>query len=163
MFKRIIAVAAIVFSLGCARSKEGDSLASPLGKVGVYDSRSVAIAYCGSAKFEEDLRNEQAAGGLKAKSAMLNRQRMMHKQGFGKAPVDDILAKYPDEVRAVCEKRGVARIVSKWDKKALKSIAEENRVDVTADLIEVPGPSERQRRSAIEIQKYKPTRLWPHE
>ncbi len=51
---------------------------------------------------------------------------------------------------------GVDLVVSKWDKDALAKYKSAEFVDVTMMLVDALHPHERQRKSAIEIQKHKP-------
>ena len=50
-------------------------------------------------------------------------------------------------------------LVSKWDKDTLAKHPFAERVDVTMQMIDAISPNERQRKSAIEIQKHKPISL----
>jgi hypothetical protein len=118
-------------------------------RIGVYDSRCVAVAYAGSEKHEASLRGLDAA-------AMREKQALMHEQGFSTAPVDDILALYPDEVAALKAKHNLDALVSKWDKPGLAQYTGANQIDVTDELIEVSKPNDGQRKSAQEIKKIKP-------
>jgi len=47
-------------------------------------------------------------------------------------------------------------LVSKWDEKKLAEHKKAEKVDVTERLIDALGPSERQRRMALDIVKAKP-------
>jgi hypothetical protein len=139
-------------------------------RIGTYDSRSVAIAFAGSAVFNEwmgDLkaRHDKAkASGDQKRVAELAaegaaRQRVMHTQGFSTAPVTDILDRIKDKLPAIKEKAGVSELVSKWDKDGLAQHKAAELVDVTMALVDAFSPDERQRRNAIEIQKHKPLPL----
>ena len=136
-------------------------------RIGVYDSRSVAIAFAGSEKHEARTKAELAAlkkakeQGDKATiqqadEVVWESRRRLHRQGFGTAPVEDILALYPQAVKALKERRQLSALVSRWDKQARKRHAGAKQIDVTAELIELPGPTDRQRKSATAIQKIKP-------
>jgi len=80
-------------------------------------------------------------------------------QGFSTAPVDNILEHIKDRLPAVKQKAGVSVLVSKWDKKTLAKYPSAELVDVTPELIDAFDPNERQRKSAIAIQKHKPISL----
>ncbi len=166
----ILACAAAVLS-GCVRN--GNPVEAPAAKmvrVGTYDSRAVAVAFSGSEVFSKwlgELKVEQeraeAAGDtarvaeIRAKGAA--RQKLMHMQGFSTAPVDDILDQVREGVQTVREKAGVDVLVSKWDKESLNRHRDAEVVDVTMDLVDLFNPNERQRRSAVEIQKHDPISL----
>jgi hypothetical protein len=139
-------------------------------RIGTYDSRSVAVAFAGSAPFNEwmaglktDHEKAKAAGDTERVAALEKeaqaRQRLMHQQGFSTAPVEDILATIKDKLPAIRAKAGVEALVSKWDKAGLAKYRDAEQADVTMALIEAFNPSERQRKSAIDIQKHKPISL----
>ncbi len=139
-------------------------------RIGVYDSRAVAVAFAGSAAHKrsmqplyEEHRKATAAGDkkrvkqLEAKGQA--RQKKAHEQAFSTAPVDDILDHIKDQFPAIKQAAGLppsAPLVSKWDTKTLKSHASADQVDITSALIDAFHPNEKQRRSALEIQQLKP-------
>jgi hypothetical protein len=86
-------------------------------------------------------------------------QEMAHKQAFSTAPVDDILAHITNSLPEIRKTAGVTAIVSKWDQTQLKRHPGAVTVDVTMKLVDAFQPKERQRKSAIEIQKHKPIPL----
>jgi len=151
----------------------GDSTTPPAStkeRIGVYDSRSVAVAYAGSAVHNKSMsaliaehEKAKAAGDhkrvaeLEAEAA--SRQQLMHKQGFSTAPVDNILELIQDSLPAIKKKAGVVALVSKWDKDTLAKHPAAELVDVTVALVDALNTSERQRRSAVEIQKHDPIPL----
>jgi len=143
-------------------------------RVGVYDSRSIAIAFCGSeiynttngkvlAQLKVDYKKAKAAGDTKRMAELEAKgkaqQTLLHKQGFSTAPVDEILAHIDDQVEKIAEDADVEVILSKWDKDALAKYKNAERVDVTMPLVDAFKPNERQRKSAIEIQKGDPISL----
>lgn len=98
--------------------------------MGTFDSRGVAIAYVRSDALGEYLHAQQAdveralqrareagddelAASLEALGPAM--QERVHRQGFGTAPVDDILARIEGELPRIAREAGVDVIVSKWD------------------------------------------------
>jgi hypothetical protein len=139
-------------------------------RIGVYDSRSVAIAWAGSPSFKEWDRSFRAeyekakTEGDQAKIAELEkdaetRQRRMHMQGFSTAPVDSILDGIKESLPAIQKETGVIALVSKWDKEALARYPAAERVDVTMKLVDALQPDERQRKFAVEAQQSEPISL----
>lgn len=131
-------------------------------RIGVYDSRAVAIAFAGSPLQAEEMRALKSrhaaahAAGNAAEVARLEaegaaRQKRLHAQGFGTAPVDDLLAYVAPQLPGVRERAGVSTLISKWDEAALAAHAQAVRIDVTWALVEAFAPSERARRHAREI------------
>ena len=97
--------------------------------VGTFDSRAVAVAYVRSdafsdslrmkrAEVEQDLERARAAGDdervaeLEALGPAM--QKRIYDQGFGSAPVDEIIERIADELPRIAAEAGVDVIVSKW-------------------------------------------------
>ena len=99
----LTSVSAMVGTLGLPQAglaQETGSTAKT--RVGIYDSRAVAVAFAGSAAFNRWLSNLKAehekakASGDQKRVAELEaegaaRQRLLHMQGFSTAPVTNIL------------------------------------------------------------------------
>jgi Skp family chaperone for outer membrane proteins len=113
-------------------------------RIGVYDSRAVAVAYGNSAEFRKSL-DAVTADHKKAKDAkddkrvkeietqMKAKQRRAHEQGFSTGSVADIVAKIKDSLPGVAKKAGVDVIVSKWEVNYQSPGIKV--VDVTDDLV----------------------------
>jgi hypothetical protein len=136
-------------------------------RVGVYDSRAVAVAYCGTDRHEAEIRrldealakakrSGDAAQIKKADRAVWEARKRMHRQGFSTHPVDDILKLIPEDVKRIEKEAKVTGLVSKWDAKKLAEHKKAEKVDVTGRLIDALKPGERQRRMAKDIMKVKP-------
>jgi hypothetical protein len=124
----LTSVSAMVGTLGLPQAglaQETGSTAKT--RVGIYDSRAVAVAFAGSAAFNRWLSNLKAehekakASGDQKRVAELEaegaaRQRLLHMQGFSTAPVTNILDQIKDKLPAINEKAGVSMLLSKWDK-----------------------------------------------
>ena len=59
----------------------------------------------------------------------------------------------------IAKAAGVYPIVSKWDKAALAKYPSAELVDVTMAMVNAFNPTERQRQSAVAIQKHDPIPL----
>ena len=139
-------------------------------RIGVYDSRAVAVAYAGS-PFQEKKMKEMRAQLKKAKeggdtkevsrleAAGQTWQSKLMKQGFGTAPVDDILANIASELPEIQKAAGVTSLISKWNKTELEKHPKAKQVDVTMRLVDAFHPNETQRKHAIEIQKKRPEKI----
>jgi len=136
-------------------------------KIGIYDSRAVAVAFCGSAthtkqiteldaEYERALKAGDTEKVERIKSERQGSQTRMHLQGFSTAPVDDILATIEKPMEKIKTANGLSEIVSKWDKEKLKKYRNAKQLDITMDLVRAFAPNERQMKSAVEIQKVKP-------
>jgi hypothetical protein len=152
---------------------EAGNLKSPPDKpdgsprVGIYDSRAVAIAYCGTDRHEaatrrldESLENAERSGDAteikKADRAVWEARKRLHRQGFSTYPVDDILAQIPKEIDRIKKEANVSVLISKWDKKALAKHPKAEKVDVSESLVDALKPNKRQRRYAMAMMKVKP-------
>ncbi len=138
-------------------------------RVGIYDSRAVAIAFAHSefngidAKMAE-MEKAKAAGDTK-KIRELDQwgkaqQAKLHRQGFSTAPVDDILEHIKDNLPQITKDANVAALVSKWDKKTLKRYKSAELFDVTDLIVAQFNPNEKVLRTIEQIKKKKPIPLW---
>jgi Skp family chaperone for outer membrane proteins len=133
-----VALSALAGATAWAQSKENTL------RVGVYDSRAIAVAYGNSAEFRKSL-DGITADYKKAKEAkddkrvkeietqMKAKQRRAHEQGFSTGSVAPIMAKIKDSLPAVAKKAGVDVIVSKWEVNYQSPGIKV--VDVTDDLV----------------------------
>ena len=165
----ITAIPVSIAASGCA-SNPAKSADSPTEKIGVYDSRAVAIAWVGTEEFKQSLdvlrkESEQAkASGDRDRAAALEKkgaamQQRLHEQGFSTAPVDDILDHFRDQLAEIRLATGAAALVSKWDEAALAKHAGAEQLDVTEKLVDALRPNDQQRKTALEIVRIRPVPL----
>ncbi len=113
-------------------------------RVGVYDSRAIAVAWCNSTEFRKSLETitadyKQAKAAKDDKrvkeieTQMKARQRRQHEQGFSTGSVAGIMAKIKNSLPGVAKKAGVDLIVSKWEVNYQSPGIKV--VDVTDDLV----------------------------
>lgn len=121
-------------------------------RVGVYDSRALAVAFAHSASFRQAMqdliqRHDQAkakgdamlAQALEAEGK--ERQDRLHRQGLGTGSVEDILKLIHTDLPQVAERMQVDLLVSKWDVTWQRpGVA---LIDVTAAMVEPFHPDER--------------------
>ena len=89
-------------------------------RIGVYDNRAIAIAFAAS-KFNpvsEQMKKYEAAKKAGDKEQMdkleawgKKHQRQLHRQGFGRVPVNDLLAHVKDQLPEVAKRNRVQAIV----------------------------------------------------
>ena len=113
-------------------------------RLGVYDSRAIAVAFANSTESRDVMKSVQA-DYQKAKAAkdekqvkaieakMKLQQRRMHEQGFSTGSVAGIMAKIKDKLPGVAKQAGVQAIVSKWELNY--QATELEVVDVTDELV----------------------------
>lgn len=139
-------------------------------KIGIYDSRAVAVAFAGSdahkkqtGPIQADYAKAKQAGDEKRmkeiNEQMKATQKRFHMQGFSTAPVDDILRQIEGDLPRIKKDAGVDLLVSKWDDATLAKYPSAQKIDVTMRLVDAFHPTDRQRKSAEEIQKHKPISL----
>ena len=155
---RVAAVVGGCVLAGCSGAKSGgpkhaEVRAAPVPtvasvmRVGVYESRAVAVAYGRSRlharALDELVKDHKAAvaAGDTAKAAELNKagelqQMRLHLQAFSDAPVDDAMDAVREKLAAVMESRGVSVLTAKAD----ASAAGVEVVDVTDDVVALFEP-----------------------
>ncbi|MGE3164114.1 MAG: hypothetical protein AB7O52_04370 [Planctomycetota bacterium] len=141
--------------------------APPEGKrtrVGVYDSRAIAIAYAPS-RFNpvrektKELEQAKAAGDSRKVKELEawgeKHQRALHRQGFGRVPVGDLLDPVRDRLPGVAREARVDVICAECD----FSAADVELVDVTRALALLYEPSEKTLGYIDEIKQHAPVDL----
>jgi hypothetical protein len=172
--KRAFLLLIVIAGLGALPSA---SAAAPVTKadsaidtVGVYDSRAVAVAFAGTVRFRASLdelrKKHQAAkeSGDEEQVAVLEaegqaRQHELHRQGFGTAPVDNILAHYLEDLAKLKAEQGLERLISKWDQASLARYPDAEQIDITMIIVDLLHPNETQREFALQIQDKEPVPL----
>ncbi len=139
--------------------------AKPALKIGIYDSRGVAIAYARSTEFWESMVKLRAdydrarAEGDSALSKKLGQegpwmQVRLHQRGFSTAGVGDLLVKVSDALPGVAREAGVVLIVSKWELPYRDASVEV--VDVTLRLAKLFKPDEQTLKILGELKDQQP-------
>lgn len=124
--------------------------AQPPVRVGVYDTRAIAVAYAHSSHMQSILQQKRKeleaakAAGDTARAAALEewgqaQQRQMHRQGFGRVPVSDLLVPVKDRLPEAAARAGVQIIASECDYQGPGVVV----VDVTDELVRLYDPSPR--------------------
>ena len=171
MTKLTIILCAFIATTGCADTAKPKKTAdAPGARIGTYDSRAIAVASVGSKVFKQymaDLQSRhekaKAAGDSKLIAKLeaegASQQKLLHKQGFSTAPVDNILEHIADQLPKIKEQAKVDIIVSKWNEKELSKHKSAELTDITMALVEAFEPNAKQKKHAVEIQKHKPVPL----
>ena len=141
--RRFIVSSAVALCVMAGAAAFGQSKEATL-RIGVYDSRAIAVAYGNSAEFRKSLdavkadyqKAKEAKDDKRAKeieTQMKAKQRRAHEQGFSTGSVANIMAKIKDSLPGVAKKAGVDVIVSKWE--VNYQAPGIKVVDVTDDLV----------------------------
>ena len=141
--RRFIVSSAVALCVMAGAAAFGQSKEATL-RIGVYDSRAIAVAYGNSAEFRKsldavkaDYQNAKEAKDDKRvkeiETQMKAQQRRAHEQGFSTGSVATIMAKIKDFLPGMAKKAGVDVIVSKWEVNYQSPGIKV--VDVTDDLV----------------------------
>jgi hypothetical protein len=159
----VVAAVGVIATVGFTDAPAASSPTSTKPRIGVYDSRAVAIAWAASKYFQDELKQKKAecdkarADGDNERVKQLEawgemQQRKLHFQGFGQYPVDDLLAPVAEKLPEVVKNAGVCVIVARCDYQSPDS----QIVDVTDAIVQLYDPSARTLRSVQGIRKAKP-------
>lgn len=134
-------------------------------RVGVYDSRAVAVAWGNSTEFQaflkpieaehkkaREAKDEKRAKEIEAQMKL--RQRRAHEQGFSTGSVASIMERIKDRLPDIAKAANVQIIVSKWELNHQAAGVE--LVDVTDQIVALFQVSERGLQWSREIQAKKP-------
>ena len=150
--KSKLAMAAMVAAVvSCAGPPAAAQDAKPL-RIGVFDSRAVALAYGNSDEFQRMIQGmhadydiaKAANNDSRAKELEMEgqwSQVRLHQQTFSTGPVAGILARVKDKLPAIAAQADVSLIVSKWEVQFSNSAVE--TVDVTLPIVKLFNPSEK--------------------
>src|SRR6185436_2337960 len=117
-FTMSLALPAVLAAIGALSSTFAQDKPAARERIGVYDSRSIAVAFAGSSAHQRELqllsaeRDQAKAAGDSAKVAKLEaegkaRQQKIHQQGFSTAPVDELLLCISNSLPAIQKAAGV--------------------------------------------------------
>jgi hypothetical protein len=134
-------------------------------RVGVFDSRAVAIAYAPcdihSAHIRDlKARHEEAKeSGNQKKIKQIEReaqagQALLHRQGFSTGSVGNIMKHVKGRLAAVAQEANVDVIVSKWEMFYAGPSVE--LVDITPQIVELFDPSERTLKFVEQLNDHEP-------
>lgn len=137
----------LLISSSCMQAQQSASL-----RIGIYDSRALAIAYYQSPpgqKWFQELKSESAtakaandAQKLKElEAAAIAMQELMHEQGFSTGSVSNIINVIKDKLPGIAKQAGVPLLVSKWD--VVYHDPSIEYIDVTLPLVRLLAPEEK--------------------
>ena len=165
-------LATIVLAAGCAHQSEPLAVRASLTvlpdqgqvRVGVYDNRSICMAWFHSkyndlAEKRKEYEQAKQAGDderIKEFEALGPKlQRRLHFQGFGRAPVTELLAYVEDQLPALAKELGVDVIAFECN----YSGDNVEIVDITLDLVMLYDPSPETIKRVKDVMKHDPVAL----
>jgi hypothetical protein len=160
----VITFATVVCLVSILIGAEERKTAKPL-RVGVYDSRCVTVAYVHSKISKNEIQKmydivHKAEKDGDVETAKRTReiaeymQKKRHLQGFGTAPVQELLEPFRDQLPKVAEQAGVDIIVSKWQ--VDYQIKNAEFVDVTNELVKLYLPDDKTQKIVESMKTVKP-------
>lgn len=122
------------------------SFASSKQRIGIYDSRSLAVWYFNTQEYKDTMqtyRNQYKTANEKKDSITMKKigdrmqltQRILHDKAFGRGSMAIITEKRKDELQALAKSENLIAIVSKWELNY--STADVELVDITIKLLEL--------------------------
>ncbi|MBM4016411.1 MAG: hypothetical protein FJ293_15790 [Planctomycetes bacterium] len=134
-------------------------------RVGVYDSRGVAIAFASSkhndafhakvkARYDAAKQAGDTATVANIEAEMQARQKQFHLMGFARADVSTLLEPIAGQLPAFADRAGIDVLVSKWDVDWVR--AGVALVDVTEELAQLFEPKEQALKWVREIRAKEP-------
>lgn len=163
MFSVVCVIAAFTAWVFAEGHKPAEKEHKTKVRIGVFDSRAVAIAYAHSAWNQIDAKTAEMkkakADNNKEKIKELEawgsaQQAKLHKQGFGTAPVHDLLKHIKNDIPKIAKKAGVDIIVSKWEVVYQNPSIE--LIDITDEIVKPFSPGEKTLKSIQSIQTHQP-------
>jgi hypothetical protein len=134
-------------------------------KIGVFDSRAVAIWNFNtdefrkemkdvSTKYEEAKKKKDTAEMKRFETRMPLMQRVLHDKGFGRGSVAEILEKNQAKLKTLAKSEKLIAIVSKWE----LLFTEDNYevVDITVPLLKALGANDNTIKMYDEMKKQEP-------
>ena len=134
-------------------------------RIGVFDSRCIAIAYGRSDEFRKEMDSirtelikakEEGNNELIEKIEQLGptRQVLLHQQGFSNASIINILAKLKEKFSTIADDNDVQMILSKWEIMFADESVELE--DITDQLVDYFNPNEETRKILEKVKSTDP-------
>ena len=136
-------------------------------RIGIFDSRSVAIVYANSKFFKnpfseitarmkaaKDKKDDKEIAKIEYEAKL--RQAILHDQGFGKGSVNTIIDLYRDKIAEIAKTENLSAVVSKWE--VIYSKPDIELVDITDKIIAFFEPSDKMKEVIKEVPQQEPVK-----
>jgi hypothetical protein len=157
----------VLILLGFFFSSGKEANAQTKLRIGVFDSRAVAIAFYQSkfsntqqifgslhTKMKEAKEKDDKEAIAKIEREATLRQAMMHQQGFGDGSVNNITETIKDKMAQLAKNENLSAIVSKWE--MVFSGADIELVDITVKVVDFFEPNEKMKEMTKEVMQSEP-------
>lgn len=133
-------------------------------RIGTYDNRAIAVAYAASkwnpvrekmAEYAEAKKAGDAAKQRELEAWGEEKQRLLHFQGFGRVPVDELLQPFKKQIAKLAADQQLAAIAMQCDYVAPNVEV----VDVTEELVKLFEPTPRTLEMTRQVKDAKPVSL----
>ena len=136
-------------------------------RVGVYDSRAVAICYFRSEVFSKEMKEIMTEHKKAKENKDISKekefeekgqlmQRIAHDKGFGRGSVAEILAEHENGIKKIAKENNLTLIVSKWELNYSGDDIE--IVDITLLMMDLFKADENMKKMAKDLQKHDPVK-----
>lgn len=157
----------ILLVVGIIMIYSTNSNAQTKQRVGVFDSRSVAIAYANSKFFKSpypEIKKRMDAAKEKNDTKEIAKieyeaklhQAILHDQGFGKGSVNTITELYKDKIAEIAKTENLSAVVSKWE--VVYSSSDIELVDITDKIVLFFEPSDKMKETIKEVPQHEPVK-----
>ena len=134
-------------------------------RIGVYDSRAIAICWFQSQEGQKDLmslREEFNSAKAKGDSVQAKKleekgqltQRILHDKGFGRGSVAEIIEKKLNELKELAKKEKLMAICSKWELNF--SSPDVETVDITMNILDMFKATDKVKKMVEEMKGIEP-------
>jgi Skp family chaperone for outer membrane proteins len=159
----ILVVLVSLCILGCS----SNSSAQTKQRIGIFDSRSVAIVYANSKFFKSpypEIKKRMEAAKEKNDTKEIAKieyeaklhQAILHDQGFGKGSVNTITDLYKDKIAAIAKAENLSAVVSKWE--VVYSNPDIELIDITDKIAAFFEPSDKMKETIKEVPQHEPVK-----
>ena len=134
-------------------------------RIGVYDSRAVALAYYNSPSgqpkpqgLQSEYAEAKAAGDQKKlkelEAAAIAMQELLHEQAFSTGSISNVITVIKDKLPDIAKRAGVTLLVSRWDVAYRDPSIE--YVDVTMPVVRLFSPGDKVLQWIAELKNQEP-------
>ncbi|MBI5019967.1 MAG: hypothetical protein HZB59_00870 [Ignavibacteriales bacterium] len=149
--------------LGCSTY----SNAQAKQRIGIFDSRSVAIVHANSKFFKNpypEIKKRMETAKEKNDTKEIAKieyeaklhQAILHDQGFGKGSVNTIIDLYKDKIAEIAKAENLSAVVSKWE--VVYSNPDIELVDITDKITAFFEPSDKMKETIKEVPQHEPVK-----
>lgn len=159
------AIMLVVLTSLCILGCPSNSSAQTKQRIGIFDSRSVAIVYANSKFYKSpypEIKKRMDAAKEKNDTKEIAKieyeaklhQAILHDQGFGKGSVNTITDSYRDKIAEIAKAENLSAIVSKWE--VVYSNPDIELIDVTEKIAAFFEPSDKIKEMIKEVPQHEP-------